>query len=61
MGELGITINDLSECPECGHRNPMMFENEKTGWWISCGFGKCGHQTEHHKELLDAASEWGLA
>ena len=60
MGELGITITDLGQCKECGFTVPMMFEEEKTGWFIACGHRKCEHKTEHHIELLDAADAWGL-
>lgn len=62
MGELNITINDLGACT-CGRRVPMIFEVQekkkvKGGWFISCA--ACGHKTETHVELLDAADEWGL-
>lgn len=60
MGELGITINDLDVCHECGHNVAMIFNDERTGWFIACGFRPCGHQTKHHAELLTAADEWGL-
>ena len=60
MGELGITITDLGRCPSCGMHNPMIFEDEKRGWFVSCGYRRCGHKTKNHKELLDAADEWGL-
>lgn len=60
MGELGIGITDLDVCPECGHTTAMIFENEKTGWYVACWNNTCCHKTDHHLELLDAASEWGL-
>lgn len=61
MGELGITITDLGQCPDCGFNNPMIFQNEKSEkWWVACGYRKCEHRTKDHKELLDAADEWGL-
>jgi hypothetical protein len=59
MGELNITITDLDHCTVCGATVPMIFE-EKKGWWVSCGFRKCTHRTKVHKELLDAADQWGL-
>jgi hypothetical protein len=60
MGELGITIDDLDVCPDCGHNNSMMFQGKKDKWYIACGYRKCGHKTKLHKELLDACDEWGL-
>lgn len=61
MGELGITITDLSHCPDCGHYNAMIFQNEKNEkWWIACGYRSCEHKTKEYAELLDASDEWGL-
>ena len=60
MGELGIGIKDLIGCPDCGANHTMMFESPKEEWYIVCGNHKCCRKTEHHPELLDAASEWGL-
>ena len=60
MGELGITIRDLTPCSKCGHSIPLIFENEKTGWYITCAYPVCGHATKTHTELLEAADEWGL-
>jgi ssDNA-binding Zn-finger/Zn-ribbon topoisomerase 1 len=61
MGELGITISDLDACPDCGHYNGMIFQNEKNEkYWIACGYRKCEHKTKESKELLDVADEWGL-
>ena len=60
MGELGIGITDLDVCPECRQHTSMIFEDEKSGWYITCWNNKCEHKTAHHAELLDAADEWGL-
>ena len=62
MGELEITINDLSTCPECGGGQSMIFQDRKSDkWFVACGYHtKCGHKTKFHKELLGAADEWGL-
>lgn len=62
MGELGITINDLGPCPECAGNHTMIFQDRKNEkWYVACGYHtKCGHRTKSHKELLDAADEWGL-
>jgi hypothetical protein len=61
MGELSITITDLSHCVECERNNAMIFQNEKNEkWWIACGYRKCEHRTKEYVELLDACSEWGL-
>lgn len=60
MGELGITITDLDVCPKCHQTTAMIFEDEKTGWYITCWNNKCQNQTEHHTDLLDAADAWGL-
>jgi hypothetical protein len=60
MGELGITITDLGACPRCDQQTPMIFEDAKSGWYITCWNGQCQKKTKHHAELLDAADEWGI-
>ena len=61
MGELNISITDLSGCTSCGSHTPMIFQDKNDKWFVSCGRKiQCGTETKHHKELLDAASEWGL-
>jgi hypothetical protein len=61
MSELNDVMQMLGECKECGHVIPMMFDDEKRGWNIACGYRQCQHKTKHHKELIQAADEWGFA
>lgn len=63
MGELKLTTNDLTPCPQCGSLHSMMFQTPKGKWWVGCGASsnRClPFKTKEHDELLDAMSEWGL-
>ena len=62
MGELGISVVNLGPCSICGCNQPLIFQEEKSEkWFVSCGKKvQCGNETKKHKELLEAASEWGI-
>jgi hypothetical protein len=61
MSELNDIMHMLGNCKKCNCMVPMIFDDEKRGWNIACGHGRCGYKTEPHKELLQAADEWGFA